>query len=87
MAKTSKLAQSYGETKPGIFTTEFILTLLVQLAALCSALGDTLPPKWALASSSVSAGLYALSRGWAKSDIPVNRLADSPQAAPKEVSK
>lgn len=67
----SKLAQSFGETKPGLFTTEFILTVLVQLGVFCSAIGDVLPAKWAAAASAVSAGAYALSRGWAKSQVPV----------------
>lgn len=58
-----------GETKPGIFTTEFILTFLVNLAIFCSALGDVLSPKWAAIASAVSVGAYSFARGLAKERI------------------
>jgi hypothetical protein len=60
------------ETKPGIKTTEFWLTIAVDLAALLSALAGALPPKWAGAINMVATGLYALSRGWSKSKAPYN---------------
>lgn len=53
--------------KPGIKTTEFWLTIAVDLAALLSALTDALPAKWASVVAAVSTGLYAIARGWAKS--------------------
>jgi len=54
-------------SKPGHRTTEFWLTLAVDLAALIAAFADQLPPRYAALAGTVSTGLYALSRGWAKS--------------------
>jgi hypothetical protein len=56
-----------GKVKPGVKTTEFWLTVAVDVAALLSALTSALPPKWASAVAGISTGLYALARGWAKS--------------------
>ena len=56
--------------KPGIHTTEFWLTVAVDLAALLAAVGDVLPDRYATFAATISTGLYALSRGWAKSGNP-----------------
>jgi len=76
-----------GETKPGLFTTEFILTFLVNLAIFCSALGDVLPAKWAALASSISVGAYAFARGLAKEriapTIPYNTTAAPPTTVVK----
>jgi hypothetical protein len=53
--------------KPGYKTTEFWLTVLVNAGALVAALSSNLSPKYAAIASAVSAGLYAVARGWAKS--------------------
>lgn len=53
--------------KPGIHTTEFWLTIAVDAGAVLAAVADQLPPKWATIAATVSTGLYALARGWAKS--------------------
>ena len=53
--------------KPGHLTTEFWLTVAVDLGALIAAIGDQLPPRYAALASTVATGLYALARGWAKS--------------------
>jgi hypothetical protein len=56
--------------KPGYKTTEFWLTVATDLAALGSTLAGALPPRWAGLVATVSTGLYALARGWAKSAPP-----------------
>ena len=52
--------------KPGYQTTEFWLTIATSLAAICAALADVLPPKYAAVILSASSGLYAISRALAK---------------------
>jgi hypothetical protein len=56
--------------KPGIHTTEFWLTVAVDAGALLAAISSQLPPKYAAIAATVSTGLYALARGWAKSGPP-----------------
>lgn len=53
--------------KPGVHTTEFWLTMAVDVGALLAAISDALPPRWAALTAAASTGLYALARGWAKS--------------------
>jgi hypothetical protein len=53
--------------KPGRRTTELWLTLATDVALLAGALAEALPPRWAAIAAAISNGLYALSRGWAKS--------------------
>lgn len=53
--------------KPGWKSSEFWLTLAVNVAALVATLADALPPRYAAFAATVSTGLYALARGWAKS--------------------
>ena len=57
------------ETKPAVKTTEFWLTIAVNLASLLSAIAGALPPRYAGIVSTVVTGLYALGRGWAKSGV------------------
>jgi hypothetical protein len=52
--------------KPGLRTTEFWLTIAVDVGALLATVADVLPPKWGAVAASASTGLYALARGWAK---------------------
>lgn len=54
--------------KPGYLTTEFWLTVAVNAAALCSTLASALPQRYGALMATVATGLYALSRGWAKSN-------------------
>jgi hypothetical protein len=56
--------------KPGVRTTEFWLTLAVNAGALIASFADALPPRYAALAATVSTGLYALARGWAKSSPP-----------------
>ena len=56
--------------KPGYKTTELLITVLVIVAQLVAALAGDLSPHWAAIASSVSGGLYALSRGIAKAFPP-----------------
>lgn len=56
--------------KPGVRTTEFWLTVAVDAGALIAALADALPPRYAALATTVSTGLYAVARGWAKSGPP-----------------
>lgn len=53
--------------KPGIRTSEFWLSLAVAVGAVVADIGNVLPDRYAAIAATVSAGLYALSRGWAKS--------------------
>ena len=57
------------ETKPGLRTTEFWLTILVNVGALLAALAGGLSPRWAAIASAASTGAYALARGWSKSGL------------------
>lgn len=52
--------------KPGVKTTEFLLTLLVAVGTVASALAGVLPARWAAAATAVSVLAYNLSRGLAK---------------------
>jgi len=53
--------------KAGIKTTEFWLTIATNLGALLATLAEALDGKTAAVIAVVANGLYALSRGWAKS--------------------
>jgi hypothetical protein len=55
--------------KPGWKTTEFWLTVAAELALVLTAIQGSLPPKWAAISGTVAGGLYAISRGQAKSAV------------------
>ena len=52
--------------KPGYKTTEFYVALLVIGGSTLTTLAGNLPDKYAALASSIAAGLYALSRGLAK---------------------
>ena len=54
----------------GFRSTEFWLTVAVNLAALISALASALPPELAGIMATIATGLYALARGWAKNETP-----------------
>jgi hypothetical protein len=56
--------------KPGTRTTEFWLTVVVNVAALLASVANDLPNRYAAIVAAASTGLYALSRGWAKSGGP-----------------
>jgi hypothetical protein len=66
--------------KPGHLTTEFWLTVAVDVATLIAAIADQLPPRYAALASTVATGLYALARGWAKSSPA---LKPPPDPSPK----
>lgn len=51
----------------GYKTTEFWLTVAVNLGALIAGLADALPARYSAVAVTISTGLYALARGWAKS--------------------
>lgn len=53
--------------KPGFQTTEFVVTVATLIGTLAAALAGDLSPRWAAVASAISAGAYALARGWAKS--------------------
>ncbi len=53
--------------KPGVRTTEFWLTVAVDAAALVGDLAKVVPDRYATVMGALATGLYALSRGWAKS--------------------
>lgn len=52
--------------KPGLQTTELLLTVLTDVGIIASALAGVLPPKWAALSASISTVAYSISRGLAK---------------------
>jgi hypothetical protein len=66
--------------KPGYLTSEFWLTVAVNAAALISAIQSYLPPRWSLVAGSLVTGLYAISRGWAKTNPAAPSI---PPALPK----
>lgn len=53
--------------RKGVKTTEFWLTLATNLGALTATIADAVPPRYTAIAIAISTGLYALSRGWAKS--------------------
>jgi len=52
--------------KAGWQTSEFWLTVALDIGSLASALQGSLPPKWAGIAAAVSTSCYALSRGITK---------------------
>ena len=52
--------------KPGIRTTEFWLTLAVDVAAFAAAIANVLPDKYAAIAATVSTSIYSVTRGVAK---------------------
>lgn len=60
------------ETKPGVYTTEFWTMLAAQILGFLQLLGVTsagIPDKWVLIGQGFIAGLYTLSRGFAKQGV------------------
>jgi hypothetical protein len=60
------VASSAPAIKPGVRTTEFWLTIAIDVAAFAAALSNVLPDRYAALAASASTGLYTLSRGIAK---------------------
>lgn len=52
--------------KPGIKTTELLVTVLTDIGLVAASASGVLPPKWAAICASVSTVAYAVSRGLAK---------------------
>lgn len=52
--------------KPGVQTTEFLVTALTAVGAVVASAADVLPARYAAIAAAVSTGLYAISRGLAK---------------------
>lgn len=57
------------ETRPGIHTTEFWLTVAGNAAVLITTIAGVLPPEYAAIAVVVANALYAISRGIAKANI------------------
>jgi len=55
------------ETKPGVKTTEFWVTLALILLNIAGALTGKLPPAYAGVASTVIGALYTVVRGYVKS--------------------
>ena len=51
----------------GMRSSEFWLTLAVNVAALVSTLAEVMPVRVGAAMATVATALYAVARGWAKS--------------------
>lgn len=56
--------------KAGIKTTEFWITVLIDVGSLASALAGALPAKYAAVATAVSTAAYAVSRGLSKNGAP-----------------
>lgn len=54
------------KVRPGYKSTEFLLTLAGNVAAILATIGGVLEPHYSAIIMAVSNGLYALSRGFAK---------------------
>lgn len=52
--------------KPGLRTTELLVTVATAVGAVAAALEGSLPPKWAAITAAISTAAYAVSRGLAK---------------------
>ena len=52
--------------KPGLKTSEFIVTILVCIGSIGASLAGILDPKWAMVAAHISTVAYTLSRGLAK---------------------
>ena len=52
--------------KPGIKTTEFLITLIGILGSTASALAEVVDPKLAMILSTIATVSYTISRGWVK---------------------
>ena len=57
--------------KPGIQTTELWVTVLTIIGQLVASLSGDLTPRYAAIGSAVAAAAYAISRGLAKTPVPV----------------
>lgn len=57
------------ETKPGIYTTEFWITVLTAIGMVVASVADWLPDKYAAIAIAVSTAAYAIARGLAKSGV------------------
>lgn len=68
--------------RSGIRTTEFWATVVTAAAAAVLAVQDSVPPKWALACTAVSAACYALARGLAKTPRARRRKGAAPAEKP-----
>lgn len=67
--------------KPGYKTSELLVTVLTDVAALAAALSGNLSPHWAAIAAAVSSGAYALSRGITKHGTPTVITTTAPPAA------
>ena len=56
------------KAKAGYLTTEFWLTVAVNVAVFISAIQSYLPAHWAAIAGAVVTGIYAVSRGLAKTN-------------------
>lgn len=59
------------ETKPAIKTTEFWLTIVIQVIFLLNTIQvwTYMPTKWSALVQAIVLAAYTLSRGWAKSGV------------------
>lgn len=63
------------ETKPGVTTTEFWVSILTGLYMVLNTTGvvNQIPDKWAGVATAVIAAAYSLSRGQAKQGVPYTK--------------
>jgi len=59
------------ETKPAIYTSEFWLTVAIQLIFLLNTvhIWTYMPVKWSALVQAIVLAAYSLARGWAKSGV------------------
>lgn len=61
-------------TKPGWQTTEFWVTKLSLAAMILGTVAGYIPGTWSVVGGAIAAGLYAISRGLAKSNATDDQL-------------
>jgi hypothetical protein len=72
------------ETRPGVKTTEFLVTIAAAVLPFIDLVGlvELLPDRYAAIALAIISALYSVSRGLAKQNIPNVPYRPDPQNAP-----
>jgi len=60
-------ASSSGDVKPGVFSSEFWLTLLTTIATIGGQIAGIIPPPWGVIVGAIASAAYTISRAFVKS--------------------
>ena len=71
--------------KPGIKTTELLVTILTDVGVVASSLAGVLPARYAAFAAAAATVAYSISRGIAKTGVVVTVPAASVAPAPAQV--